>query len=587
MTLIVRATGRGAGTGARRARVRTGHAAPRPRPGRSGGRVHPRHRRGRQVRPGRGVRRRSTGRRAPSSCASTAAPSSPRRAGSSPRCRAPPAASSTPRKTPPPGSPGSARASSSSLDRYEVLRPVDPWLQQAFVPALPRQRADRPRGPRATDDGLADRPGPPVPQPPARATCRADDAEALLRRGRRHGRRRRADLPARPGPSAVAPDSRRPRSPTRPAATMTRPRSRRSWTSSPSSTSPGSTRRRARRSTPRRSCAGRRSRCSRRCSPTPRRRTRSTACGACRSSSSSDDGLVLHDTVREAVAAHLRSVRPRPVAALPRRRLATAPRRGRARRRPQEMWRYTADLLLHPPEPDRPRGVLPDDRAPLLRRACTARGLAGDRGSLGAAQPAERRSRSCRDWWQRDPDAFRVARDRRGDRRRLLRARRAGPREPRRCWTSTRSPGAGATTCASHPVPRGQRVLFDPLRARRATIGEASSPCRPRSARPQAPVPGAPARAASDLHRRARDVRRARRGTRLGFVALPGEPVRIDGVAVPPVAARLRAVVDRRLAVAAHRRRSCRSRRTRSSTWRSTSSSSTAGGSTSRSSSSR
>ena len=69
---------------------------------------------------------------------------------------------------------------------------------------------------------------------------------------------------------------RRPRSsPSRPATT-TRRRSRRSWTSSPSCTWRGSIRRRARPSMRRRSSAGPRSRCSRRCSRMPRRRTPST-----------------------------------------------------------------------------------------------------------------------------------------------------------------------------------------------------------------------------------------------------------------------------------------------------------------------
>ena len=57
-----------------------------------------------------------------------------------------------------------------------------------------------------------------------------------------------------------------------------------------------------------------------------------------------DDGLVLHDTVREAIAAQLRSADPD----RSRRYRAAAWRQLReevARASSQEMWRYTADLL--------------------------------------------------------------------------------------------------------------------------------------------------------------------------------------------------------------------------------------------------
>ena len=82
----------------------------------------------------------------------------------------------------------------------------------------------------------------------------------------------------------------------------------------------------------------------------------------------------------------------------------------------------------------RPRGVLPDDGAPLLRRA----------GARPADWPAIQRSRRgaeppesvaiLAEWWRRAPDAFRVARDGAGHGRGLLRGGRARPGASARCF---------------------------------------------------------------------------------------------------------------------------------------------------------
>ena len=64
-----------------------------------------------------------------------------------------------PRRTPRPGSASLGERVILVLDTYEVLRLLDPWLRQAFVPALDRQRPDRPGRARAADDGLAERAG--------------------------------------------------------------------------------------------------------------------------------------------------------------------------------------------------------------------------------------------------------------------------------------------------------------------------------------------------------------------------------------------------------------------------------------------
>jgi hypothetical protein len=59
-----------------------------------------------------------------------------------------------------------------TVDRYEVLRPIDLWLQQIRCRPC-RRRAAGGRGPGAADGGLADGAGPAVPRASRWATCRA------------------------------------------------------------------------------------------------------------------------------------------------------------------------------------------------------------------------------------------------------------------------------------------------------------------------------------------------------------------------------------------------------------------------------
>ena len=107
----------------------------------------------------------------------------------------------------------------------------------------------------------------------------------------------------------------------------------------------------------------------------------------------SDDGLVLHDTVREAVAALLRSSDPdrsRRYRAAAWRRLREEVARGLE---PRDVALHGRPAL-HPPEPDRPRGVLPDHRAPLFRRGRAGRTTARPSPRSSRATSRRRRSRS-------------------------------------------------------------------------------------------------------------------------------------------------------------------------------------------------
>ena len=182
-------------------------------------------------------------------------------------------------------------------------------------------------------------------------------------------------------------------------------------------------------------------------------------------------------------------------------------------------------------------------------------------------------------WWRREPAAFRVMRDRSGsvvgfhilaELDHLSHALLDIDPVARRCWDHLRR----------DPVPRGQRVLFNRCWMAR-DFGEAPSPVQ---AACWLDVKGRFMELRPDLRRIysvVRDI--ATLGPMvapLGFVALPGEPSAARRPAVLRGRARLRPVVDRRLAVGARSRRSSWSARRQFSTWPSTSSSWTGGGST-------
>jgi DNA-binding winged helix-turn-helix (wHTH) protein len=171
----------------------------------------------------------------------------------------------------------------------------------------------------------------------------------------------------------------------------------------------------------------------------------------------SDDGLVIHDTVRESIAALLRSSDP----ARSKRYRAAAWRQLRdeaAHAPPHEMWRYTADLLYILENPIVREAFFPT--TDHLYSAEDARPTDGDaileiaRRHLPASSAA-----IVETWWRIAPEGFRVIRDRVDavagfyivreiDRlsHRLVEA------DPclASCWEHLRR----------HPVPRGQRVLF-------------------------------------------------------------------------------------------------------------------------------
>ncbi|MBI3745114.1 MAG: winged helix-turn-helix domain-containing protein [Chloroflexi bacterium] len=241
-----------------------------------------------------------------------------------------------------------------------------------------------------------------------------------------------------------------------------------------------------------------------------------------------DDGLVVHDTVREAVAALLRSADPE----RSRRYRAAAWRQLRAEVAVASLsdnWRYTADLLFILQNPIVREAFFPTtDHLYSIEAASSAdvpsiRAIADHHLEPALATVVDT-------WWRLAPYAFRVLRDR-GNAvagfyliceidavsHRLVEA----DAVMRQCWEHLRS----------HPVPRGQKVLVNRMWLG-AEGGEGPSP----------------AQAASwlDVKRLYMDLRPNLRRiytmvrdlptfgpmvAPLGFAPLPGAPASFDGVA--------------------------------------------------------
>jgi DNA-binding response OmpR family regulator len=241
----------------------------------------------------------------------------------------------------------------------------------------------------------------------------------------------------------------------------------------------------------------------------------------------SDDGLVLHDTVREAIAAMLRASDPE----RSRRYRAAAWRQLRtevSRASSHEMWRYTADLLFIVENP-----IVREAFFPTTEHQFSVEAAKADDGpeimQIVARYETDASRASLDAWWRLAPAAFRVARDRQGNvagfylicemdslSHRLVEA------DPvtRQCWDHLRS----------HPVARGQRVLFNRMLLGRDQ-GDAPSPV-------QAACWLDLKRIYMELRPHLRRVYAAVRDLEtygpmvvpLGFTLLPDRPVEFDGV---------------------------------------------------------
>ncbi len=241
----------------------------------------------------------------------------------------------------------------------------------------------------------------------------------------------------------------------------------------------------------------------------------------------SDDGLVVHDTVREAIAALLRSSDPD----RSKRYRSAAWRQLRdevARASNQEMWRYTADLLYILQNPIVREAFFPTtDHLYSVETARPSDGTAIAEIFQRHMSPASAHVMAA--WWRLAPESFRVLRDRLDtvagfynvcEIDRLSHALVLQDPVLATVWDHLRH----------NPVPRGQRVLFSRAWLAR-DYGEAPSSVQ----------------AASwlDIKRLYMDMRPTLRRIYsivqdvatfgpmvgpLGFTVLPGEPIEFDGV---------------------------------------------------------
>jgi hypothetical protein len=242
----------------------------------------------------------------------------------------------------------------------------------------------------------------------------------------------------------------------------------------------------------------------------------------------SSDGLVIHDTVREVVAAYLRSSDPD----RSRRYRIAAWRQLRdevTHATSHEMWRYTADLLFILENPAVREGFFPTSEHLYFVDPAREDDWAAIHEIAVAAEPSASVT-ILEEWWRRLPNAFWTARDGSG---RVVGFSVAvqGDQVPRSLFDADPLARIFRDHIRRLPVPRGQRVLFlrfqfahpdDPnhalvIAALILDIKRMYMELRPELRRvynvlPEQYGPGSP-------------------WTRLGFRSVLDAPVRFDGVA--------------------------------------------------------
>jgi hypothetical protein len=181
----------------------------------------------------------------------------------------------------------------------------------------------------------------------------------------------------------------------------------------------------------------------------------------------SSDGLVLHDTVREVVAAYLRASDPD----RSRRYRIAAWRLLReevTRATSHEIWRYTADLLFILENPAVREGFFPTSEHLYFVDPARESDWPAIRGILAAAEPGA--VAIYEDWWRRLPDAFWAAREGTG---RIVGVNVTTQIEsvPRSLYDADPLARIWRDHVRRSPVPRGQRILFI-----RGCVGDPADP---------------------------------------------------------------------------------------------------------------
>jgi hypothetical protein len=124
------------------------------------------------------------------------------------------------------------------------------------------------------------------------------------------------------------------------------------------------------------------------------------------------DGLLVHDSVREAIARYLHAVDPstyRRYRWLAWRRLATEVRAVP----PDELWRYTADMLYLIENPVVREAFFPSGAQPLAVEPAPANAF-GVLETMTSRHDGSEAVEIVRRWWTRAPDSFSIIRDRDG-----------------------------------------------------------------------------------------------------------------------------------------------------------------------------
>jgi DNA-binding response OmpR family regulator len=184
------------------------------------------------------------------------------------------------------------------------------------------------------------------------------------------------------------------------------------------------------------------------------------------------DGLVLHDTVREVVAALLRvndppAYRAHRIAAWRqlRRELRTAP--------PADLWRYTADLLYLIENPAVREAFFPT----ASQRYAVEPARPADEAQITAIARAHQPAGAVAvmlSWWETMPSAFRVARDPDGSPA-AFQCLCEATSVPARLLAADPVAATWREHLRANPVPRGQQVLFQ-RHMLAADGGEATTP---------------------------------------------------------------------------------------------------------------
>lgn len=170
----------------------------------------------------------------------------------------------------------------------------------------------------------------------------------------------------------------------------------------------------------------------------------------------SSDGLVIHDTVREVVAAYLRATDPD----RSRRYRIAAWRQLRdevTRATSHEMWRYTADLLYILENPAVREAFFPTSEHLYFVEPARDADWPAIHEIATASEPREALA-ILEDWWRRLPDAFYAARDGTGKVVGFTVATQID-RVPRALFDADQLSRIFRDHVRRLPVPRGQRVL--------------------------------------------------------------------------------------------------------------------------------